>query len=177
MRSGKVKFRLARWLAVLAAALLLSLSLTACPEMFVAPAPGRIGLFVDATNADRCSDGIKVELVGVQEGWLRPGYEHGEDDHTYGEGNYWTWAKPGKISSPMWMTLDGLNKDPTGKTITIRAYCMRAGGAEPGVSERAFAATELMVGDRVDAPFDIYDGGSDPEYTVTPPGVTIERHH
>lgn len=173
MHIGKVKFRLARWLAALAAALLLSLSLTACPS----PAPGYLGLFVDATNTGRCSNGIKVELVGVQEGWLRPGYEHGENENTYGVGNYWTWVKPGKQSGVEWMTLYGLDKNPTGKTIIIRAYCMRTGGADPGVSKRAFAATGLMAGNRVDATFEVFDSGGNPPCTVTSPGVTIKRSH
>jgi len=175
LRSGKVRGWL-RWGRVVALAATV-LVLSGCP--LTSPPPGYIGLFVNATNTARCDDGIKVELVGVQEGWLRPGDELGEDSHLYGEGSYWIWVKPGKQSGTGWMTLDTLNKDPAGKTITVRASCMRTGGAEPGVSERAFDAGDLTAfgGGIVDKSFEIFDSGTDPNYTVTPPGVTIERHH
>ncbi len=173
MSSGKLLGWLRWWCVVALAATVFILS--GCPFKN-SPPPGYIRLFVDSSNTARCSDGIKAELVGIQEGWLGPGYEHGEDDYTYGEGNYWTWVKPGKISTPMWRTLDGLNKNPTGKTITVRAYCMRTGGAEPGVSERSFDAGDLTAfgGGVVSRRFIVYDSGSDPDYTVTPPGLTIE---
>jgi len=149
------------------------LALTGCPFLS-SPAPGSISLEVSATNSDRCSDGIKAELVGVQEGWLRPGDTYQEDEAVYGAGNYWVWVKKGHIFMADWRTLDGLNNNPEGKLIVVRAYCMRSEGVEPGVSERAFNAGGFRTpGGVVDILITVTDTGSDPGYTITPPGMTI----
>ncbi len=155
MRSGRGS--LSRYALLLL--LLLAPALTGCPFLS-SQAPGYISLYVDATNTDRCSDGIKAELVGVQEGWLKPGDPLPEDEAIYGAGNYWVWVKKGHEFLVEWRTLDGLNNSPEGKLIVVRAYCMRGEGVGPGVSEKTYHAGSFRTpGGVVDILITVIDTG------------------
>jgi len=95
----------------------------------------------------------------------------------------WVWAEPGHWGSIRWHApiSSPAVKQPEGKEITVKAYCMRTSG-EPGLSQRSIALSDYIVQRGLPAynvlEMGLYvrDSGSDPEYTVTPPGLTIEDH-
>jgi len=159
-------------------ALVLAGLLTACPGGVLAW--GRVVIDIDATNTNRCDDGVKVVVEGIQTEW-----EFGEallSDNVRESGPNWVWIEPGYAGSLQWKPpLDSpAVKQPEGKEITIKAYCMRT-AAQPGLSQRTLALADYIVRRGMPAynvlemDVRVRDSGSDPDYTVTPPGLTIER--
>jgi len=148
--------------------------LTACPGV-VSFEPVSVGVFPSDTS--RCDDGIKVVVEGIQEDW-----EFGEplfDSNTKASGSNWVWVESGKEGGISWgVPADSpAAKNPQGKQLTIKAYCMRQ-NAEPGLSQRSFDLEGYVEvrGGRYFLKFDkaVADCGDDPSYTVTPPGLHIE---
>jgi len=158
----------------------LALGLTACPGLN-SLAYGIVGIDIDATNTDRCDDGMKVVVEGIQPEW-----EFGEalfSDNVRESGPNWVWIEPGQWGAIQWqVSLDSLAvKQPEGKEITVKAYCMRTSD-DPGLSQRSIALADYIVQRGLPAynvlEMDLYvrDSGSDPDYTVTPPGLTIDDY-
>ncbi|GEM_PF-3260644 len=147
--------------------------LTACPQVVV----GSIQLAVDATRTDRCDDGIKAVLE-IKEGALAD-IDHTvpETDLIYGAGNYWVWVKPGKYYDISFQTTRAFDQNARNETFTVKAYCMRK-NADPGLSERTFDAGMFLIEAGVVATeIKVSDTGTDPDYTVTSPGLTIDYPH
>jgi len=167
--------KLLRVLLLATLALGLAGLLTACPgvvsfgEVFVSIASG----------PSRCDDGIKVVVEGIQEDW-----EFGDplfvDSSTKASGPNWVWVEPGKEGSILWTVRADTPaaKNPQGKQLTIKAYCMRK-NAEPGLSQRTFGLEDYVevIGGRYVLRFNkaVADCGGDPSYTVTPPGLHIDN--
>lgn len=166
--------KLLRVLLLATLALGLAGLLTACPgvvsfgEVFVSIASG----------PSRCDDGIKVMVEGIQEDW-----EFGDplfDSNTKASGPNWVWVEAGKEGGISWdVPADSpAAKNPQGKQLTIKAYCMRK-DAEPGLSQRTFGLEDYVevIGGRYFLKFDkaVADCGGDPSYTVTSPGLHIEN--
>ena len=147
--------------------------LTACPQVVV----GSIALVADARGVTRCDDGIKVVLEIKDGSIVDDNYSTGETGATYGTGDYWVWVKPGHSFTAVFQTTRAFDQNARNETFTVKAYCMRK-NAEPGLSERTFDAgmflTEAGV---VSAMVTAWDAGTDPDYTVTPPGPTIDYPH
>ena len=163
---------------------LLLVGLTACPGLN-SLSYGVVDVGANATNTDRCDDGVKVVVEGIQEEWgfpTEPYYGDAGGD-LRAKGPNWVWVEPGHWSGFHWDVPVGspATKQPEGKQITVKAYCMRK-EAEPGLSERSFALSDYIK--QVGLPrynvlqmyITVSDSGTDPSYTVTPPGLTIEDH-
>ncbi len=170
MRFGK----LLRVLLFATLALSLAGLLTACPGVV---SFGTMLISVFPSDTSRCDDGIKVVVEGIQEDW-----EFGDplfDSNTKASGPNWVWVEAGKEGGISWAVRADTPaaKNPQGKQLTIKAYCMRK-NAEPGLSQRSFDLEEYVeiVGGRYVLKFDkaVADCGGDPSYTVTPPGLHIE---
>jgi len=162
---------------ILALGLLISLAFTlsACPEVV---SWGAVFIEVKATDTTRCDDGIKVVVEGIQEDWGLNGPLY--EEHIRDKGPNWVWVEPGQWGGIRWDVFVNAqaSRNPQGKEITVKAYCMRTGGAEPGLSQRRFAIADYIVqrgkNNLLKLTIQVYDSGSDPNYTVTPPGLTIE---
>jgi len=159
-------------------ALVLAGLLTACPGGVVSW--GIVNIDINATNTNRCDDGVKVVVEGIQPEW-----EFGEallSDNVRESGPNWVWIKPGQWGAITWDVFinSPAVKQPEGKEITVKAYCMRT-SAQPGLSQRTLALADYIVRRGMPAynvlemHVQVRDSGSDPDYTVTPPGLTIER--
>ena len=157
----------------------LAVGLTACPGLN-SLVYGKVLIEVDATNTDRCDDGMKVVVEGIQPEW-----DFGEalfSDNVRESGPNWVWIEPGQWGAIKWQVpIDSpAVKQPEGKEITVKAYCMRA-DSEPGLSQRIFALADYIVrrglpaNNVLEMYVRVHDSGSDPSYTLTPPGLTIER--
>ena len=159
----------------------LAVALTACPGGVVSL--GGLLVEVNATNTDRCDDGMKVVVEGIQEEWGLDGpvYPGKGTEELRALGPNWIWVEPGHADGSYWEVPvnSPASKNPEGKQITVKAYCMRK-DAEPGLSQRTFALADYMVtrgSNRIlEMELTVRDSGSDPDYTVTPPGLTIEDH-
>jgi len=166
--------RLGKKLGLLALLAGLALALTACPGV---ESLGGLDIAIDA-RSDRCDDGVKVVVEGIQEEW-------GFGEMTFGDnvrdhGPNWIWVEPGMWGSMLWdvPVSSPATTQPEGKQITVKAYCMRTSG-EPGLSQRDFPLSDHIK--RIGLPaynvlsmvLYVRDGGSDPDYTVAPPGLTI----
>jgi len=157
----------------------LAVALTACPGGVVSL--GVLDVGADATNTDRCDDGVKVVVEGIQEEWGFRGPSYSDTSGFRAKGPNWIWVEPGHWHSIQWEVFVNApaSKNPEGKQITVKAYCMRK-DAEPGLSQRTFALADYMVtrgSNRIlEMELTVRDSGSDPSYTVTPPGLSIEDH-
>jgi hypothetical protein len=155
----------------------LALGLSACPGM--APFPGVLGVYIHPIGSERCDDGVKVVLEGIEESWDLIGPYLGGGVRN--QGDYWIWVEPDVESQMSWDVPPNspAAKQPEGKQITVKAYCMRT-DAPPGLSERSFALSDFIVvrglvrRNSLEMRLDVSDSGSDPDYTVTPPGLVIE---
>jgi len=156
--------------------------LTSCPGG-AAVGIGGVHFEIDA-RSDRCDDGVKVVVEGIQEEW---GFgEMAFGDNVRDHGPNWVWVEPGKWGSMLWdvPVSSPSTTQPEGKQITVKAYCMRTSG-EPGLSQRDLALSDFIK--RVGGPLTSYnvldldmqvrDSGADPDYTVTPPGLVISGEH
>jgi len=159
-------------------ALVLAGLLTACPGGVLSW--GVVNIEIDATNTDRCDDGVKVVVEGIQTEWEF--VEVHLSNNVRESGPNWVWIEPGYMGSIDWdVPLDSpAVKQPEGKEITVKAYCMRT-AEQPGMSQRTLALADYIVRRGMPAYnvlemyVRVHDSGSDPDYTVTPPGLTIER--
>ncbi len=157
--------------ALLALGAVLTGLLTACPGGVVV---GAIDIEVDASDTQRCDDGIKAVLEIEDGAIIDAAYNSGPTPYIYGMGSYWFWVKPGKIYQIPWQTTRAFDNNAANETFKVKAYCMRTQG-EPGLSEREFNAGDFVTeAGVVLAPIIIEDAGTDPSYTVSPPGVLIE---
>jgi len=165
--------RVGKGLALALLSALMVVSLTACPQVVV----GSIDLVADARDVTRCDDGIKAVLEIKEGAIITAPFDSGETDEIYGAGSYWVWVKPGHTFQIPFQTTRAFDKNAENESFTVKAYCMRK-DAEPGVSERTFDAgmflTEAGV---VSAMVTAWDAGTDPDYTVIPPGPTIDYPH
>ena len=160
-------------------AIALAAGLTGCPGIN-SVTYGYLGIDVNAINSNRCNDGIKVAVEGIDEGWNLLGPTFG--DGVRAKGDNWVWIEPGQTGGISWDVSVGSpsTTQPEGKRITVKAYCMRA-DSEPGLSQRTLALADYIVQRGLPAynvlemNLQVYDSGSDPDYTLTPPGLTIER--
>ena len=168
MLSGK-KVWLLFWLAFLGL-------LSGC--CITSPPYGVLSIHINAMETDRCDDGIKVVVEGIQEDW-----EFGEPyigDYARDSGANWVWVEPGHWGRIFWdvSTRSPAVKDPRGKQVTVKAYCMRK-NAEPGLSQRTFRLEDYVQKtscyDSLEFFKVIADCGGDPSYTVTSPGLHIEN--
>jgi len=145
--------------------------LTACPGGVVV---GAIDIEVDASNTQRCDNGIKAVLEIAGGSIIDGAYNSGPTPYIYGMGSYWFWVKPGKSYQVGWQTTRAFDSNAANETFKVKAYCMRTQG-EPGLSEREFNAGDFVTeAGVVLAPIIIKDEGTDPSYTVSTPGVQIE---
>jgi len=143
---------------------------------------GVLDVGANATDTDRCDDGIKVVVEGIQEEWgfSEPIYGDTGND-LRAQGPNWVWVEPGHAGGIKWeVPLSApATKSPEGKQITIKAYCMRK-EAEPGLSQRSFALVNYMVkrgfNKLLEMELTVRDSGTDPPYVVTTPGLAIEDH-
>ncbi|WP_457631510.1 hypothetical protein [Oceanithermus sp.] len=164
------------WLKVVLAAGL-ALGLSACPG--VTSDPGELFINISPINPERCDDGVKVVVEGVEGKWEFNGPYSCGSARDYE--NYWIWVEPGARSQISWHVPvnSPASRQPEGKQITVKAYCMRTDAA-PGLSERSFALSDYIVvrgfvrWNSLEMSLDVRDSGSDPDYTVTPPGLVIE---
>ena len=85
------------WLKVVLAAGL-ALGLSACPGM--APFPGVLGIYIHPVGSERCDDGVKVVVEGIEESWdlIGPYLGGGVRD----QGDYWIWVEPDVESQMSW---------------------------------------------------------------------------
>ena len=161
---------------------LLLVGLTACPGLN-SLSHGVVDVGANATNTDRCDDGVKVVVEGIQEEWEFRGPTYSDTSGFRAKGPNWIWVEPGHWHSIQWeVPLSApASENPEGKQITVKAYCMRK-EAEPGLSERSFALSDYIkqVGlpryNVLNMDITVSDSGTDPSYTVTPPGLTIGDH-
>lgn len=168
MRSGK-RVGLLLWLV------LLGLISGCC---ITSPPLGGLSLDIDARNTARCDDGIKVVVEGIQEDW-----EFGElilGSNIRDSGSNWAWVEPGRWGTLQWDvgSLSPAVKQPQGKNITVKAYCMRQ-NAEPGLSQREYELenyVQTTCNNVLKMRVQVHDSGTDPDYTITPPGPTIEAN-
>ena len=146
----------------------LALMLTSCPS----PAPGYGTLVVDARWSDRCDAGIKGEILFSGEGpvFLEDAGEMPAE--LVDAGKNWIWVKPGSKYFVGWVDYGGDAYTPKGD-VTIKAWCMRSGGREPGFSQVTFQGEDYLWNGTFGGEFTVFDDGSDPEETVAPPGPTI----
>ncbi len=147
--------------------------LSGCPGLN-SVAYGVVGIDIDA-RSDRCDDGVKVVVEGIQEEWAFGEMVPGSNlrDH----GSNWVWVEPGKWSSMSWdvPVSSPSTTQPEGKQITVKAYCMRTSG-EPGLSRRDFPLSDHIK--RIGLPaynllsmvLYVRDGGSDPTTRWHPRG-------
>jgi len=170
MRLGS---KLGKGLLTFALVSMLAGLLTACPQAVV----GSIALVANARGATRCDDGIKVKLEIKEGALITDPYEPGETDEIYGAGAYWAWVKPEQRFSLHFATTRAFDQNARNETFTVKAYCMRK-NAEPGLSERTFDAGMFLIEAGVVATeIMVSDTGTDPDYTVTSPGLTIDYPH
>ncbi|WP_456476234.1 hypothetical protein [Oceanithermus sp.] len=161
---------------------LLLVGLTACPGLN-SLSYGVVDVGANATNIDRCDDGVKVVVEGIQEEWGFRGPTYSDTSGFRAKGPNWIWVEPGHWHSIQWEVSVNApaSKNPEGKQIIVKAYCMRK-DAEPGLSQRTFALSDYIK--QVGLPrynvlqmyITVSDSGTDPSYTVTPPGLTTEDH-
>jgi len=168
MRFGK-RVWLLLWLVLLG--LISGCCITSPPE-------GIFFLHVNAKKTPRCDDGIKVVVEGIQEDWGF-GTSFFYDDARDG-GSNWVWVEPGHTGVLQWGvgSLSPAVKDPRGKQVTIKAYCMRK-NAEPGLSQLILNLEDYIVvrscRNVLELSKVVADCGGDPSYTVTAPGLHIEN--
>jgi len=169
MRSGK-------WVLLSLWLVLLGLISGCC---ITSPPNSVLSIRIDARETARCDDGIKVVVEGIQEDW-----EFGEPFvgmDARDSGPNWVWVEPGHTGVLQWDVGSSISpavKQPQGKLITVKAYCMRQ-NAEPGLSQREFELKDYVqtaCNNVLKMRVQVHDSGADPIYTVTPPGLTIEAN-
>ncbi len=113
--------------------------LSGCPGLN-SVAYGGVSISIDA-RSDRCDDGVKVAVGGIQEEW---GFrDMAFSDDLRDRGPNWVWVEPGQGSMMQWEVpvSSPATTRPEGKQITIKAYCMRTSG-ESGLSRRDFPLSD-----------------------------------